>query len=95
MEASADALCFPPDQVALIRASIPIDDQFELVGYVKRALNIKCGPSRGHVADNTPDGTTITKTDGRGLQHTGSEFVALFVHRIKPMSRALKLELFS
>lgn len=84
MEASADALCFTPNQVTLITSSFPVYDQLELVGYVERALNIECGPSRGHVADNTADGTTVAKTDGCGLQHAGSELVALFVHRIKP-----------
>lgn len=89
LEASADAPCFPPDQMALITASIPIDDQLELVGYVERALNVECGPSRGDVADNTADGTAIAKTDGCGLQHAGSKFVALLVHRIKTRCHAL------
>ena len=89
MEASADALCFPPYQAAMKTFSIPIYDQLELVGYVERALNVECGPSRGHIADNTADGTTIAKTDGCGLQHAGSEFVALFVHRIKPEATLL------
>lgn len=82
METYANELCLAPNQSALIMPIIPIHDQLELVGYVQRAFNVESGASRGHVADDATVSPAIARADGGDLQGTGSEFVALFVHRM-------------